>query len=635
MINHIANLFQKQSSLQLFRGYFVSVGLLFVTVVIGASLLSCENLNTVENEDDATIKLKATKLQNKARAFFRQGKPDSALVYGREALNITLVNDKEQYAPIGLNTIGVIHLYSTKMDSASYYFQKAKDIGEKYGIEKYEKSAIANLAILESRQGNYDKALEYYQLSLNDKEQKSLLKGYNNIGTLYSRMGEFDSSGVYLFKALDIAKETNDSLYQINILINLGLVFRDIKAFDKAEDKYLTAITLAKSLNHKRALANSYNNLGTIYNKKLEYDKAIEYFNKSLDLKRLMKDSLRIATSLGNLAATYHRIKKLKKAKEYLNEAIDIQKNVGDLKHLTASYNVLSDINLSDRNFKESLRLVNKSIEIAENIKSQNDIAKGNLLKTKILLTKNASSDALDYLYTYDTLQQRLISEENRVLINRLEVKANKKEDQRKIEEQKNLILKTENEKLAFQKYLYAALLIVLMLCGIAYWNYSRKKIEREQNKLLNYQIKELENSNIQLVDDINLYKNQSKGSLSSNYFDRIFYLTPDKSVFVKLKNIVFLEKDDQLLKVFLLDGKTLTSWQSLKAIKSVLINPYFIQTHKSFLVNSSHVELLNGKQRKVILKNGKDIPISYRRKIEVQKYYEEFNELIVQNNSL
>ena len=66
------------------------------------------------------------------------------------------------------------------------------------------------------------------------------------------------------------------------------------------------------------------------------------------------------------------------------------------------------------------------------------------------------------------------------------------------------------------------------------------------------------------------------------------------------------------------IDGRTITLSKSLKEFEEMTTNYNFFRSHKSYIINLSHVsELIKKDEYFILLKNNIKIPLSIRRKDE------------------
>jgi two-component system LytT family response regulator len=99
--------------------------------------------------------------------------------------------------------------------------------------------------------------------------------------------------------------------------------------------------------------------------------------------------------------------------------------------------------------------------------------------------------------------------------------------------------------------------------------------------------------------------------------------LRSHKSVhFVELKDICYLQVDDDLTTVFLQSGKKLVTSKTLKDYEELLTGASFLRTHQSYLVNERYIDCYRPKEGILYLKDGTVIPVAYRKKLKVDQRF-------------
>lgn len=149
-------------------------------------------------------------------------------------------------------------------------------------------STYNNIGVVWDNKGDYDKALEYYQQSL-DIELKTLgewhpdvVTSYNNMGLVWQNKGEYDKALEYYQKSLDIFLRT------------LGVEHPDV--------------------------AISYSRIGGLWKLKGEYEIAIETFQKGFKILKKGGFPFKIAES-------YEALGDKKQALNYFLQSASIRKD--------------------------------------------------------------------------------------------------------------------------------------------------------------------------------------------------------------------------------------------------------------------------------------------------------------------
>ena len=234
--------------------------------------------------------------------------------------------------------------YYTDVSKAIALLKQAIQIDPEYS------EAYNNLGLAYRSNGDYDRAIEYYQKALKidlkqlGPDHPNVATRYNNLGVAFDNKGDHDRAIEYYQKSLKIGmKQLGPDHPDVAIgYNNIGLVYKRKGDYDRAIKYYKKALKIdLKQLgsNHPR-VAIKYNNLGRAYAGNGDYDRAIKYYRKALkiDLKQLGHDHPNVAIRYGNLGSAYQRKGNYNIALEYYNKALKIgQKSLGknhpDTKH--------------------------------------------------------------------------------------------------------------------------------------------------------------------------------------------------------------------------------------------------------------------------------------------------------------
>ncbi len=122
--------------------------------------------------------------------------------------------------------------------------------------------------------------------------------------------------------------------------------------------------------------------------------------------------------------------------------------------------------------------------------------------------------------------------------------------------------------------------------------------------------------------EQIELLKQQlAQANKPSN--DKIALPYQNGVTFVKLKDIVYCESDDNYTKFFLIDGQHYLITKSLKDIQELLEDRGFLRVHRQYIINLDQIKkFYKGEGSYLLMTNNKSIPISRMHK---EKLIEQF----------
>ena len=149
-----------------------------------------------------------------------------------------------------------------------------------------------NMAVVYQAQGDYEKALEYYEKAQAIKEKvlgkdhPSTAGTYNNMAGVYEDKGDYEKALEYYEKAQAIrekvlGKEHPSTATTYN---NMAVVYQAQGDYEKALEYYEKAKAIREKVLGKEHpdTASTYNNMAVVYEDKGDYEKALEYYEKAL-----------------------------------------------------------------------------------------------------------------------------------------------------------------------------------------------------------------------------------------------------------------------------------------------------------------------------------------------------------------
>ncbi|GAB4180370.1 MAG: hypothetical protein Fur006_14530 [Coleofasciculaceae cyanobacterium] len=131
-------------------------------------------------------------------------------------------------------------------------------------------------------------------------------------------------------EALPLYHAVEDSRSEAAILNNIGQVYSDLGEKRKALDYFNQSLSLSKAVGDKAGEAVVLDNIGQGYNALGEKQKALDYFNQSLSLRRAVGDKAGEAHTLTNIGAVYSDLGEQQKALDYYSQSLPIFRAVAE-----------------------------------------------------------------------------------------------------------------------------------------------------------------------------------------------------------------------------------------------------------------------------------------------------------------
>jgi len=199
------------------------------------------------------------------------------------------------------------------------------------------------LGVVYKREGNLDKAIEYYMKALKNTENEfnqSVING--NIANVYSFKGDYLKANDYFENALHSLQFSNSASKHLRIAENFhnqGFNYDKLGKYQLAKEYYLKSIQIAQNHNILD-IGDTYYNCGIIYKKLDSLSLAKEFLLKSLSIntKNFGKKHIKTTLSLMYLADFYVEINNFEDAKKIYEQVFQNLSNTVGPKHLYTSY---------------------------------------------------------------------------------------------------------------------------------------------------------------------------------------------------------------------------------------------------------------------------------------------------------
>jgi class 3 adenylate cyclase/uncharacterized protein HemY len=271
------------------------------------------------------------------------------------------------------------HYLFTKPDSAFYLAQLLYDFANERDLKKEMANALNMQGISFYMRSDYDKTLEYYQRSLEIREEISDKRGIagslNNIGMIYSRKGEFSRALEVYERSLIIVEEISDYKVMASLLTNIGKIYKNQDDYPKALEYYRRSLKISEEISDKQGMASTLNNLGSIFFNQGSYPKALDYYHRSFKIREERSDKRGMAAALNNIGLIYDQRREYVKALEYYKQSLTIKEEIQDKDGMSIALNNIGMIYMKQGNYSEALDYIQQSLEIRQEISDKRGIA--------------------------------------------------------------------------------------------------------------------------------------------------------------------------------------------------------------------------------------------------------------------
>jgi serine phosphatase RsbU (regulator of sigma subunit)/alkylhydroperoxidase/carboxymuconolactone decarboxylase family protein YurZ len=391
---------------------------------------------------------------------------------------ILLYQDKKQKMSLRLQAVDDLawNYLEINNDSAFVYGryeqELAKHLPNKKDKIKWQVKALNTIGLAYYNKSDYPSCLQQHLrgLKMNEEIQDQVAIAMSGIylGNVYSALPAYPKALTYYFKSLHIFENQKDNRGIAGTLGNIAHAYFEMKDFEKALNYQLKGMKIFKAIQDNSGLAFSYSSIGTIYDEMGQYEESILYQNKSLLLRRKMNDKKGIGISLGHIGQVQYKMGAFDQSLQNILEAIQLCQDVGNLN--------------TEKTFQKTAYSIFK-------LRGNSKAALGHYERMVSLK---------DSIYQADN-ERLIISQEMKYEFDKKQAKINA------LQSKKDAIRKEKSKKMTVILFsVISGLLVVILLSLILF---KRFRLTKNQNMVIENQIKVIENHQQEIIDSITYAK--------------------------------------------------------------------------------------------------------------------------------
>lgn len=234
----------------------------------------------------------------------------TAMEYYRKSLTLNEALGKKMAKTKTLTNMGNLFAREKKNDSARLYYSTSLH----YYLKEKDSIRAAriynNLGNIAYQSSAYIEAIDYYMQSIKIKENardlKGLAKSYNNLANIYHFiLNNNDKAMLYYQKSLNLNRPLNKHLEMAGTINNIGNVYVHINEYDTAICKFYEALEIYESLDNQEGVGETFENIGITYNKCNKRDQALYYLRKSESVRQNINTEEQLGNVYNSLGSNY------------------------------------------------------------------------------------------------------------------------------------------------------------------------------------------------------------------------------------------------------------------------------------------------------------------------------------------
>ncbi|MCX7987537.1 MAG: tetratricopeptide repeat protein, partial [Bacteroidales bacterium] len=432
-----------------------------------------------------------------------------------------------------LNSIGSCYRRLGRPDTAIVFFRQALAILNTGKDDKLLAKTYQNIGLLEYERGNYEEAVSAYQQAealnqkLNDVRGRAIV--LNNIGNVYYAWGKFQQAASYYQQALQIFENMGFANGIASAYTNLGSTFIKLRDFNTAREYLEKALSERLKLGNKREIANAYLNLANLYSqinneqntktygdnweKEIlkhktssqviqQYKVGLDFTEKALEIAKQLDDKRLIASCLNNIGTIYSLAGIADKALNFYQQALKINREIDNQADVVVNLLAIGIIYSYNGNYTQAQQYFNQSLELARRLQ-KTETEKDIYYNLSVMFENMGNcTKALSYFKQYASLKDTLLNKETFRQIAELKTKYETEKKQREIEllnkDKKLKENQIRQQRMAIIFFIVLTLVISALIVLLVRQNEQRKRTNKalaEKNELITEQKKEITDS--------------------------------------------------------------------------------------------------------------------------------------------
>ena len=347
--------------------------------------------------------------------------------------------------------------------------------------------------------GNLDSARITYikaiQIALDENEEGSLSRAYNNLGNIYQLEGNYEEALGYYVKSLEIKEKQKNKKGIALAHYNIGTIKISMKDYIGSISNFIKSQKMAQEIDYAKVVQLNELKIGNAYHEMQQLDSAIIYHNRSLKMAQEAKDKNGVALCYLNLGQDYTNLREYGTAFKYMQDALNIAKETGNRSYEAGALSSIASTYLESMNHQketgevqlESIQLSDQEIEAYLMKSKEIALETGNSENLEISLvglshlfakTKNheARAKALD---EYVALKDTMFSSERTRAIADWETKYETAEKEKEI-----TILEAAEEK-SKARIKFWSIISILLLLIVGAGSYLYRQLQKVKRKLV------------------------------------------------------------------------------------------------------------------------------------------------------
>ena len=303
-----------------------------------------------------------------------------ALVYLTEALNIAKRQSSRDLIGRTLNGLGILYLEQEDYEKATEMLNQSLQIYQSLKNHGEQSRILLNLAVVDQRSGNVDRALERFRESLGQatdaKMKDVMISAGEGIGAVLRVKGDYAAAIEILDRSLQLAEEIGSQTQIAEILWRKAEVYVSTENYAEAVTLAERSLLLARQLRFPNLIHLSAKTLGEALLGLRKDDEAFQVLNQAIEQAEAMRYSVAGREQgrqiyFENKVAAYHLLSDLLIARNKSFDALRIAERAKSRVLLDAMGGSGNQVRLSERERDEEERLNQAVVALNNEVRAE------------------------------------------------------------------------------------------------------------------------------------------------------------------------------------------------------------------------------------------------------------------------
>ncbi|MEC4817463.1 MAG: CHAT domain-containing protein, partial [Scytonema sp. PMC 1069.18] len=193
----------------------------------------------------------------------------------------------------------------------------------------------------------------------------------NNIGLVYSQLGQYSKALTFYQKALLIRRENKDKAGEGTTLHNIGFAYNQMKNHKQALNFYQQALAIFREIGSQPKIGNTLNNIGLTYHELGQDIQALEFLEQALTTLQQVGERSLIGRTLDSMGTVYKDLGKYEQALGCYQQALAISREIGDRPGERETLSNIGHLFALQKKSELAIIFYKQSVNVTEAIRSE------------------------------------------------------------------------------------------------------------------------------------------------------------------------------------------------------------------------------------------------------------------------